>query len=208
MTGDGDSMKKVLVILAHPDPESFNAAIAHRCVRTLAQNGYEAIFHDLYREGFDPMLPSGEIPLEGEVDAAVLAHCRELAESRGIILIHPNWWGMPPAILTGWIDRVFRPAVAYRFVEGDSGEGVPVGLLAGKTALVFNTANTPPGREGAVFGDPLDLIWGRCVFGLCEVTDYYRRTFSVVVTSTAVGREVWLAEAASTVSRYFPKEQD
>ena len=53
----------------------------------------------------------------------------------------------PPAILKGWIDRVMRPGVAYEFLEGDSGEGVPNGLLKAKTALVFNTSNTPEDRE-------------------------------------------------------------
>ncbi|MBN2225203.1 MAG: NAD(P)H-dependent oxidoreductase [Deltaproteobacteria bacterium] len=199
-------MKNVLVILAHPDGESFNATIAHRCGETLSKNGYEVLFHDLVREGFDPLLPTAEIPAAGPVDPAVDVHCRELVSASGLIVVHPNWWGMPPAVLTGWVDRVIRPGVAYRFLEGDSGEGVPLGLLAGKTALVFNTANTPPEREETDFGDPLDSIWRRCVFGLCGVTTYFRRTFSVVVTSTREEREGWLDEAAETVNRYFPKE--
>jgi NAD(P)H dehydrogenase (quinone) len=198
-------MKKVLVILAHPDTGSFNYAIARRCTEGLSENGYRAAFHDLYREGFAPILPASEIPLDGKVDPVVERHCGELAEAHGIIIVHPNWWGMPPAILTGWVDRVFRPGTAYRFLEGDSGEGVPVGLLAGKTALVFNTANTRPEREAAVFGDPLESIWGRCVFGLCGIEHYCRRTFSVVVTSTREEREAWLGEVAETVDRYFPK---
>jgi NAD(P)H dehydrogenase (quinone) len=199
-------MKSILVILAHPDTGSFNFAIARRCAEKLSENGYRPIFHDLYREGFDPILPADEIPLEGRVDPVVEAHCRELAEVSGLIIVHPNWWGMPPAVLTGWVDRVIRPGTAYRFLEGDSGEGVPLGLLAEKTALVFNTANTPPEREAAAFGDPLDSIWRWCVFGLCGVTDYHRRTFSVVVTSTREEREGWLAEAAATVDRYFPRK--
>ena len=63
--------------------------------------------------------------------------------------------GQPPAILKGWIDRVIRPGVAYRFLEGDSGEGVPLGLLRAQTALVFNTANPPEDQESVVFRDPL-----------------------------------------------------
>ena len=52
----------------------------------------------------------------------------------------------PPAILKGWIDRVMRPGVAYEFLEGGSGKGVPNGLLKAKAALVFNTSNTPEDR--------------------------------------------------------------
>jgi NAD(P)H dehydrogenase (quinone) len=199
-------MKKVLVILAHPDEKSFNAAITERCARTLSGNGYEPVVHDLYRERFDPILPATEIPLEAVVDDTIQKHCGQLSEASGIIIVHPNWWGMPPAILVGWVDRVFRPGVAYRFREGDAGEGIPIGLLAGKTALVFNTSNTARERELAVFGDPLAAFWKTSVFDFCGITRHYRETFCVVVTSTREQRVKWLTEAAATVDRHFPKE--
>ncbi len=199
-------MKSILVILAHPDTGSFNFAIARRCAEKLSENGYRPIFHDLYRDRFDPILPADEIPLNGRVDPVVAAHCRELAEASGLIIVHPNWWGMPPAILTGWVDRVFRPGVAYRFREGDAGEGIPDGLLAGKKALVFNTSNTNRERELAVFGDPLEAFWKTSIFDFCGITEHYRETFSVIVTSTYEQRLVWLNEAAAAVDRHFPKE--
>jgi putative NADPH-quinone reductase len=111
---------------------------------------------------------------------------------------------MPPAILKGWIDRVLRMEVAYRFVANDKGEGVPVGLLKAKAAIVFNTANTPDEREGAVFGDPLETLWKKCVFDLCGVKNVQRRTFAVVVTSTPEQRAQWLAEVRAIVRAHFP----
>jgi glycosyltransferase involved in cell wall biosynthesis len=78
------------------------------------------------------------------------------------------------------VDRVLRPDVAYRFLEGDSGEGIPVGLLQAKAALVFNTSNTPMERELAVFGDPLEMLWKNCIFGLCGVPMFLRKNFGVV----------------------------
>jgi NAD(P)H dehydrogenase (quinone) len=160
----------------------------------------------LYREGFEPILPASEIPEGAHVDGSILAHCRELKEADGIIIVHPNWWGMPPAILVGWIDRVFRPGVAYRFIEGDPGEGVPLGLLSGKTALVFNTSNTHHDRELAVFGDPLEAFWKTSVFEFCGITRHYRTTFSVVVTSSRQTRQRWLDEVDETVDRHFPRQ--
>ena len=94
---------------------------------------------------------------------------REIAQAQGIVIVHPNWWGQPPAILKGWVDRVLRPEVAYRFREGDAGDGVPVGLLKAKAAVVFTTSNTPRERELASFGDPLETLWKNCIFGLCGV---------------------------------------
>jgi putative NADPH-quinone reductase len=105
--------------------------------------------------------------------------------------------------MKGWIDRVFRPEVAYRFIDGDGGEGVPVGLLKARTALVFHTANTGQMRERDIFGDPLDDIWRKCVFGLCGVTDVRRRTFSIVCTSTPEQREAWLEEVRELVKEAF-----
>ncbi|MBN1811307.1 MAG: NAD(P)H-dependent oxidoreductase, partial [Anaerolineae bacterium] len=115
----------------------------------------------------------------------------------------PNWWGQPPAILKGWIDRVLRPGVAYEFEEGDSGEGVPVGLLKAKTALVFNTSNTPERREVEVFGDPLEGLWKTCVFDLCGVRTFYRKMYRVIVISTPEQRQAWLEDVARVVQEYF-----
>ena len=94
--------------------------------------------------------------------------------------------------------------IAYRFVANDKGEGVPVGLLKAKSAIVFNTANTPEDREREIFGDPLESLWKKCVFDLCGVRNVHRRTFSVVITSTPQQRAAWLLEAGKTVTGHFP----
>jgi len=57
------------------------------------------------------------------------------------------------------VDRVLRPGLAYEFLEGDSGEGEPCGLLRATRAIVFNTSNTLPEREQNAFADPLQTIW-------------------------------------------------
>ena len=195
---------KVSIILAHPDANSFNHAIAAQCRETLNRCGHQVIFHDLYREGFDPILTAHEIPRDTALPTQVRQHCAEIAEADGIIVVHPNWWGQPPAILKGWIDRVVRPGVAYEFVEGDSGSGVPFGLLKARSAIVFNTANTEVEREKSVFLDPLETIWRNCVFGLCGVNVFCRRTFTTVVTSDREQRKNWLSEVAQLVEQNYP----
>lgn len=197
---------QVLLVLAHPDPNSFNHAIAGMIKNTLQKAGHTVIFHDLYLEGFDPILPADEISRDSVLDPEIVKHCDEISKAEGIIIVHPNWWGQPQAILKGWIDRVIRPGVAYRFLEGDNGEGVPLGLLKAKSAIIFNTANTPEARENTVFGDPLERIWKDCVFGLCGVLDVHRRIYRVVVTSDEITRNLWLSDVQDLVSRVFPKE--
>ncbi len=193
----------ILVILAHPTAGSFNHSIAHTAVQALQKRGHKVVFHDLYAEKFDPVLPSAEIDADDVNDGVVERHCQELAAAEGIVIVHPNWWGQPPAVLKGWVDRVFRAGGAYRFDEGDSGEGIPVGLLKVKAAVVFNTANTCPERERKSFGDPLETTWRNCIFGLCGVENVYRRTFSVVITSTEQQRQSWLREVEETIKEQF-----
>ena len=196
----------ILLVLGHPAVDSFNRAIADECHETLLAAGHMVCFHDLHAEGFDPLLPAAEFPRAAELDTTVQRHCDELASADGIVVVHPNWWGQPPAILKGWVDRVFRPGVAYRFDEDDSGEGIPVGLLRAKAALVFNTGNTPLSREQNVFGDPLDNLWRNCIFGLCGVTEMKRLLFTVVVTNTAEERKAWLRQASDLVAETFPHD--
>ncbi len=195
---------KISVILGHPGKDSFNHAIADTAVQTLYNNGHDVFFHDLYQENFEPILPDLEIPKGAPLDPVINNHCNEISNVDGIIIIHPNWWGQPPAILKGWVDRVIRPGVAYEFTEGDSGEGVPVGLLKATTALIFNTSNTNRERELKIFGDPLETIWKNCVFDLCGVKNFYRKMYGVIVTSTLEQRKLWLKDVRETVSNYFP----
>lgn len=195
---------QVLVVLAHPDKNSFNHAIARTVCETLDANRHRVVSLDLYKEGFDPMLPASEFSKDAVLDRTIERHCRILAGVDGIVIVHPNWWGMPPAILTGWIDRVFRPGCAYRFVEGDSGEGIPKGLLRARAAVVFNTSNTNETREMQVFGDPLERIWKDCIFDLCGVRRVYRKMFRVIVTSTHEQRVAWLEETWGIIDEFFP----
>jgi NAD(P)H dehydrogenase (quinone) len=147
-----------------------------------------------------------EIPRDTALDPIIACHCHEIANADGIIIVHPNWWGQPPAILKGWVDRVIRPGIAYRFLEGDNGEGIPVGLLKARAVIVFNTANTPEERENAVFGDPLERIWKDCIFDLCGVSQFHRRMFRIIVTSDEIRRASWLTEVKEMVVQAFPKE--
>ncbi|MBW1698065.1 MAG: NAD(P)H-dependent oxidoreductase [Deltaproteobacteria bacterium] len=194
---------KISIILAHPNKESFNHAIAIVVVEELEKNGHTVSFHDLYEENFDPLLPSEEIPIDVSLPPEIEKHCKEISEAEGIIIVHRNWWGQPPAILKGWVDRIFRPGVAYEFSEGDKGEGVPNGLLQAKTAIVFNTSNTESERESKVFGDPLETIWKNCIFNLCGVTNVYRKMFNIIVTSSEEQRKTWLQEVRSVIKKYF-----
>lgn len=194
---------KISVILGHPCPESFNAAIARIVVRTLLDAGHAVHFHDVYQEKFDPVLRGPELAGDLAEDALVVEHQRQIKTADGIVIIHPDWWGQPPAMLKGWVDRVLRENVAYAFLPGGDG-GLPIGLLQARAALVFNTSNTPEQREAGVFGDPLERIWKDCIFGFCGVTVVARKMFRIIAGSSQAQREQWLEEAREMTRSLFP----
>ncbi len=101
------------------------------------------------------------------------------------------------------MDRVIRPGVAYEFLEGDGGEGVPKGLLKARAAVVFNTGNTPAAREREVFGDPLERLWRDCILAFAGIPRFERRLFGVVCTSTPEERAAWLDQARGLVFDVF-----
>jgi NAD(P)H dehydrogenase (quinone) len=193
---------QALVIVAHPSPTSLSHAMAQAACDALRLKGIEPWLHDLYAESFNPVQPTGESQNTASSDPLVEQHCAELAKADVVVICHPNWWGQPPAILKGWVDRVFRLDTAYAYPPGEGFDGVPVGKLRARVALVFNTSNTPADREAAVFGDPLERLWRDCIFGLCGVKHVVRHCFGPVAGSSPEARAGWLQAVSHTVAQH------
>jgi putative NADPH-quinone reductase len=89
----------ILILLAHPRRQSFNHAIAQAATRVLCGVGHRVFFHDLCEEQFPSNLSAEEMADDGPLPSLIAQHCRELSQADGIVVVHPNWWGQPPAIL-------------------------------------------------------------------------------------------------------------
>ncbi len=191
---------KVLIVLAHPNTDkSFNHAIMELVKKTLTKLGHDVVIQDLYKDHFDPILTLNEEKLqESELPKEVQIAMADVRSAQGMIFIHPNWWGTPPAILKGWIDRVFRVGFAYKF----SDNGV-IQLFTNKTVQIFNTSNTPRDIELTVYHDPLQNFWETIVFGLCGCKSFQRRNFEPVILSTPDIREQWMKEIEQTIKERF-----
>lgn len=196
---------KASIILAHPYPKSFNHAIFQTVCTTLSRMGIKNYHHDLYEEGYDPLLKPSELSTDTSQDKLVNQYAKEMLDSDYLFFIHPNWWGQPPAILKGYIDRIFRPPHAYDFPPGDSGGGLPIGKLKNKYGVVINTSNTEKEREENFFGDPLENIWKQCVFKFCGIENYYRKMFRVIADSDTQQRKSWLQEVEDIVKKVVNK---
>ncbi|WP_108482643.1 NAD(P)H-dependent oxidoreductase [Oceaniglobus ichthyenteri] len=114
-------MTRALVLFAHPCADSFSAALKDRVVATLSDRGWAVDLCDLYAEGFDPVLspaerrgyhdsPENRAPVQGYVDRIIAA--------QAMVLVFPVWNFGYPAILKGFLDRVFLPGVSFRLERG------------------------------------------------------------------------------------------
>lgn len=195
---------KLSIILAHPNRASFCHAIAQSAIDALPTGSHEIAYHDLYSERFDPLMDADEVSRRVSTNPLVEAHCAQLAAAEGLIIIHPSWWGSPPAIMKGWIDRVIRPGVAYALEPDATGARTRhIGLLKLRGALVFNTADLPPEVERTKFGDTLGVLWQTYIAALCGIPDLQRHSFGVMATSTPERRAAWLAEVRDRVRAMF-----
>jgi putative NADPH-quinone reductase len=108
---------KVLVVLAHPNHDSFSHAIVHKVSATLAERAQSVSVIDLYAIGYSPAMTRAELAAyptsTPAIDPMVIEHTRLIQESSTIVFVYPTWWSSMPAILKGWIDRTMLPGVAF-----------------------------------------------------------------------------------------------
>jgi NAD(P)H dehydrogenase (quinone) len=112
---------RILVLHAHPEPTSYNAALKDRVVATLKAGGHEVDLCDLYEERFDPVLDRAERGIYHDVpenNTRVQAYVDRLMAAEGLVLVFPVWNFGFPAILKGYFDRVFLPGVSFRLEDG------------------------------------------------------------------------------------------
>jgi NAD(P)H dehydrogenase (quinone) len=153
-------------VLAHPEPSSFTAALARTAADQLTESGWAVTLLDLYREGFDPVLSERDFtdrliaerlkPMDEQLHAAdggtfapeLTRHVELFQSASLLLLVSPMWWYSVPAMMKGWIDRVFANGVAYRY----PGVRPWSGFLAAKRGMLVMTSSYEPSdfREDGV----------------------------------------------------------
>jgi NAD(P)H dehydrogenase (quinone) len=127
---------KHFIIYAHPNPNSLNGHFKNSLVEHLEQDNHEVIVRDLYQLNFNPVLSLEDMAgqLKGLVADDVKQEQEFIAWADCVTFIHPIWWTGLPAIMKGYIDRVFSYGFAYRYDQG-----IQKGLLTGKQTVIINT---------------------------------------------------------------------
>ncbi|SIQ90866.1 MULTISPECIES: NAD(P)H-dependent oxidoreductase [Chryseobacterium] len=125
-----------LIIYAHPNENSLNHHLLSTVVETLQSRNEEIIVRDLYTIGFDPVLSLADMQGQrmGEISDDVRTEQEHISWAERITFIYPIWWTGLPAMMKGYIDRVFSYGFAYRYDQG-----IQKGLLKGKKTVIINT---------------------------------------------------------------------
>jgi putative NADPH-quinone reductase len=109
---------RLLVVFCHPDPDSYGAAIFRTACQALREAGHELRIIDLYAEGFDPVFTREErrtyLTDTAQNIAGVALHVEALQWAEGWVAIYPTWFYGLPAMLKGWLDRVWLPGVTFQ----------------------------------------------------------------------------------------------
>ena len=129
-----------LVVFAHPRVESFNRELLRTYCAAAQERGHELRVRDLYAMQFNPILAESEMNAargQGTQSADIVIEQQHVQWAEVVTLISPVWWIGWPAILKGWIDRIF----AFNFAYGYGPSGT-IGLLKGKSAIVFSTTGS------------------------------------------------------------------
>lgn len=189
--------KRILIILGHPSPDSFCAALARQYTEAAQLAGHEVRHLALGELDFDPILREGyrhPQPLEPDLVNAQ----QSILWANHLVFAYPIWWGGIPALLKGFLDRVLLPRFAFRYTPGSP---FPEKLLAGRTAHLLVTMDTPPWYFRWIYGMPGLHQMRRTTLAFCGVRPEKTLTFGPLLTSTVQRRESWLEQTRALAQR-------
>ena len=188
---------KQLLIYCHPQSGSFCRALADAAVQAIHARGDEVMMRDLYAMHFSPSLSGRDLLAfeEAQTPLDIADEQRCVAWADRIIFIYPLWWSAMPAMLKGYIDRVF--AAGFAFSASESGLK---GLLAGKEVLAFTTMGMSEAvYEESGLAEALRLTVDEGIFSLCGLKVLEHRFFGSVTVVDDTARQTMLNEVSQKV---------
>jgi|HigsolmetaAR203D_1030402.scaffolds.fasta_scaffold21370_2 Putative NADPH-quinone reductase (modulator of drug activity B) len=180
----------ILVIVGHPDPDSFCAALSRAYAEGAASANAQVRRLDLSRMKFDPNLKYG-YRMRTELEPDLQEAQRLIRWADHLVFVYPIWWGVMPAVLKGFFDRVFLPGFAFKYRENS-----PLWdkLLKGKTARLIVTMDTPTWYNRWIYRRPGIKVMKRHILRFCGIHPVRVTEFGSVKFSTAERRARWLAQ--------------
>ncbi|MBO8158926.1 NAD(P)H-dependent oxidoreductase [Thermosyntropha sp.] len=191
---------KALLVYAHPNPLSFNAAIAATVKEELEKKGIEVKVKDLYAMNFNPVLSKADLEgtHTGNVPADIKAEQEDVRNADIIVMVAPIWWYSVPAIMKGYMDRVFSIGFAYEYTESG-----PRGLLNGKKGLIITTAGADEKTAKETGLDKVvDMGIAQALFGFCGFSEYKSKIFYAVPMVSDEERRNMLSEVRNLIQNF------
>lgn len=180
--------RRILVILGHPDAESFCAALADAYADAARQAGHEVRLLRLGTLVFDPILHEGYRRIQAlESDLACAQN--DILWAQHLVFVYPIWWGAMPALLKGFFDRLFLPGFAFRYREGSA---LWDRLLTGRSARLLVTMDTPPWYYRWVYHMPGHRQMRHTILEFSGIKPVGTSSFGPVRGSSPQRRERWL----------------
>ncbi|MEM0899207.1 MAG: NAD(P)H-dependent oxidoreductase [Pseudomonadota bacterium] len=194
---------RILVVYCHPVPDSFCAAVRDTAIGALQRAGHETRLLDLYAIGFDPVMQEAERRAYNEMCAdqhPLPEHAEHLAWAQALVFVYPTWWYGLPAMLKGWLDRVWTPAITFD-INMESGVIKPL-MTHVKKVGVITTCGAPMWWSYMV-GHPGMRTLTRGIRALCA-----KRCKTIFMahylmdTSTAESRGLFLSKVDAKMARF------
>jgi len=188
--------KNTLVILGHPDTNSFCGSLTKAYIDSARASGSEVRELQLGELKFDPILWNGYNKIQQlEPD---LIKAQELIQwSNHIVFVYPNCWGTIPALMKGFFDRVFLPGFAFKYHNAS----LPEKLLSGRTAHLMVTMDTPVWYYRWIYRSPGHNEMKRAILEFCGIKVVKISEFAPVKDSSQQQRDKWIAKAKSLGSK-------
>ncbi|WP_053135858.1 NAD(P)H-dependent oxidoreductase [Pseudomonas sp. MIACH] len=189
--------KRVLVILGHPSTDSFCGALTDTYVKAATDAGYDVRVLRLDALRFDPVLHDGYKQVQ-LLEPDLLKAQADITWAEHLAFVYPIWWGGIPALMKGFLDRVFLPGFAFKYREG---KAFPDKLLKGRTAHLLVTMDTPPWYFKWVYRMPGLHQMRKTTLEFCGIKPLKTLTFGPILGSGASQREAWLKQAQAIAGR-------
>lgn len=181
-----------LIIYAHPNPESLNHLFKQTVQKVLQDQNHEIRVRDLYQINFNPVLSLQDMDgqREGVVADEIKKEQEFIAWADTITFLYPIWWTGMPAIMKGYIDRVFSYGFAYRYDQG-----IQKGLLEGKSAYIINSHGKSHSEYAEIGMDQaLQLTSDKGIYNYCGLDIKKHFFFDRADRMAAEGVAAWLSE--------------
>ena len=187
---------RCLLILAHPRRDSLCGALFDAYAEGAQASGIECRELILSEMKFDPNVHTVS-PEQQPLEPDLVRAQRDIAWAEHLVFVYPTWWGTFPALLKGFLDRVMTPGFAFRHVTSDKWDK----LLAGRTADLLTTMDTPPLVYRLIYRAPGRQALARATLGYCGLRTARIESFGPVIASSDAQRSRWLGQARASGSR-------